>query len=642
MFKDNPLLAQLKQQIRETIPTVEGVVKATDKNFGFLQTDNKKSYFISPPFMKQLVHGDRISAVVRENNGKEAAEPEELIEAALDTFIARVKFVDSRTKVIVDHPLINQALNAKVIKDSGFSIKEGDWVKARLIKHALKEKHFQAEIFEYVAENDDSFARWKATTAKHQLAWDQPEYEAELSLLDPSAERRDISNELFFTIDGESTKDMDDAVSIVSKDEGWSLKVAIADPSAYLAEGSALEAVAAKRAFTLYLPARTVPMMPSKLANEKCSLLAGQERPALVCEMTITGSGELLDDARFYLATVKSGHRLNYTQVSNFLEQNNEEFSQDQALQLALRELEKMSQQRHQWRTENTSVFGDQSDYDFVLDNIGRVIDIVCQARRAANRMVEEAMIAANVSGGRYLDKHLGFGVFACHSGFKPEKVDSLIELLAKFDITADKDQLNDLEYFCQLRRTILATNNKRLDQLVKRHFNFGIYSEQCLPHFGLGEAKYATWTSPIRKYSDLLNHRLIKCALAGEQPSSPLTEQLTEHLSEYRKRHKFAEREMANFLYCEYFAEQDAATCLDAEITNVNRGGLNVRLLASGAPAFIPKTKLAAKDQELTIESELGYIATGDLQYNLGDTVSVRVVEVKKLQQTIIAALCE
>ena len=244
MLKDNPLLAQLKQQIRETIPTVEGVVKATEKNFGFLQTDNKKSYFISPPMMKKLIHGDRISAAIRENNGKEAAEPETLMEAALDTFVARVKFVDKRTKLQVDHPLINQLLSAKVIKDSGFSIKQGDWVLARLVKHALKEQHFQAEIFEFIAESDDNFARWKATTKKHQLAWDQPELTEDLAIIDQEVERRDLTNELFFTIDGENTKDMDDAVSITREAEHWKLKVAIADPSAYINSESELEKAA--------------------------------------------------------------------------------------------------------------------------------------------------------------------------------------------------------------------------------------------------------------------------------------------------------------------------------------------------------------------------------------------------------------
>ncbi|WP_220721293.1 exoribonuclease II [Agarivorans litoreus] len=641
MLKDNPLLAQLKQQIRETIPTVEGVVKATEKNFGFLQTDNKKSYFISPPMMKKLIHGDRISAAIRNNNGKEAAEPETLVEAALDTFVARVKFVDKRTKLQVDHPLINQLLSAKVIKDSGFSIKQGDWVLARLVKHALKEQHFQAEIFEFIAESDDNFARWKATTKKHQLAWDQPELTEDLTIIDQEVERRDLTNELFFTIDGENTKDMDDAVSITREAENWKLKVAIADPSAYINSESELEKAAKQRAFTLYLPARTVPMMPSKLANEHCSLVADQVRPALVCEMLIGLDGELHKDAEFYLATVQSKHRLNYNQVSDFIEQNTTELATNAELAEALQQLNLFSEQRNQWRAENTSVFGDQADYEFVLDNKGQVIDILRQSRRSANRMIEEAMVAANICGGRFLDEKLGFGVFACHSGFKEEKLDGLVELLAKFELPIEREKLNDLDYFCQLRRNIAATGDKCLDQLVKRHFNFGVYNEKCLPHFGLGEAKYATWTSPIRKYSDLLNHRLIKSVINGETPSSPLSEELSEHLSENRKKQKFAEREMANYLYCEYFAEQDPNTCLLAEISNINRGGLNIRLVDSGASAFVPKTKLAGKDEELTIETELGRLATKDKQYSVGDTISVKIVEVKKLQQSIVAAPC-
>jgi len=641
MLKDNPLLAQLKQQIRETIPTVEGVVKATDKNFGFLQTDNKKSYFIAPPMMKKLVHGDRITAALREDKGKEYAEPESLIEAALDTFVARVKFVDKRTKLQVDHPLINNLLNARVKKDQGITINEGDWVMAKLLKHALSEQHFQAEIIKHIADKDDHFARWKATTAKHDLAWDQPDVADELQIIDQDCERKDLSEQLFFTIDGDNTKDMDDAIAISKQSDHWLLQVAIADPSAYISSGSQLEQAAKQRAFTLYLPARTVPMMPSQLANEYCSLQAEQTRPALVCQMKIAFDGLLLDGADFYLATVQSKHRLSYQQVSDFIEQNNQDFAEHPDLVEALQQLNMLSQQRHQWRAEHSSVFGDQADYEFVLDNKGQVIDILRQARRSANKMVEEAMVAANICGGRFLDERLGYGVFSCHSGFKPEKLDSLVELLAKFDITVEKQRLTELDYFCQLRRQITASENKTLDQLVKRHYNFGVYQPQGLAHFGLGEPKYATWTSPIRKYSDLLNHRLIKSVLKGETPSSPLDDELAEHLVDCRKRQRMAEREMANYLYCEYFAEQDPKAELAAEVTNINRGGLNVRLVDSGASAFIPKSKLAENKEDLTIDSEMGSLSTPQRQYQLGDIITVTISEVKKLQQSIVASPC-
>ncbi len=641
MLKDNPLLAQLKQQIRETIPTVEGVVKATEKNFGFLQTDNKKSYFIAPPMMKKLVHGDRITAALREDKGKESVEPESLVEAGLDTFVARVRFIDKRTKLRVDHPLINNLLNARVKKDQGITINEGDWVMAKLLKHALNEQHFQAEIFEHIANKDDHFARWKATTVKHDLAWDQPDVKDELQIIDQGCERKDLSEQLFFTIDGDNTKDMDDAIAISKQSDHWLLQVAIADPSAYIDTDSELEHAAKQRAFTLYLPARTVPMMPSQLANEYCSLQAEQTRPALICQMKVAFDGQLLNEAEFYLATVQSKHRLSYQQVSDFIENNSQDFAEHPYLIEALQQLHAFCQQRHQWRAEHTSVFGDQSDYEFVLDTKGQVIDILRQERRSANKMVEEAMVAANISGGRFLAQHLGFGVFSSHSGFKAEKLDSLVELLSKFGIAVDKDKLTDLDYFCQLRRQISATQDKTLDQLVKRHYNFGVYQPQAEAHFGLGEAKYATWTSPIRKYSDLLNHRLIKSVINGEATTSPLTEELAEHLVDCRKRQRMAEREMANYLYCEYFAEQDPKIELEAEVTNINRGGLNVRLLASGASAFIPKSKLAENKEELTIDIEMGSLSNTKQQYQLGDVITVTISEVKKLQQSIVASPC-
>lgn len=633
MFKDNPLLAQLKEQIRETIPTIEGTVKATEKGYGFLQIDSKTSYFIAPPDMRKLMHGDKISAALRENNGKQSAEPEKLVEGAVSRFIAQVEFKDKRTKLRVDHPLINQLISARVKKNAGFSIKEHDWVVAELRQHALEKGHFNAEITDFIAHSDDPFARWKATTAQHQLAWNEPDDQFEFS--DQSEQSRsDLSDKVFFTIDGQSTLDMDDAICVEKTENGWNLLVAIADPSAYITPEHPLEQEAQTRAFTLYLPARTVPMMPSALANELCSLKQQQQKLALVCHMSVSDSGELGNDYRFELATIESKHRLSYDEVSNYLEQGKGEFSP--ALSEALKQLNTLSEQRYSWRAENTTVFGDQADYEFDLDQQGRVIDIHRKPRRAANRMVEESMVAANVIAGRFLARQLGFGVFSAHAGFKQDKLDQVVEALNHFEYSYSKEQLSTLEGFCQLRREIASRGPAKLDGLLKRFYTFSEYADLPLPHFGLGEELYATWTSPIRKYSDLLNHRLIKAVLAEQQPDNPLNDSLTAHLGEARKKHKFAERDMADYLYCQYFNEQDREQTLEAVITSVTRGGLKVRLVESGASAFIAKQALCKKEDKPEFNSELGFFANGEVRYELQQSLQVKVASVNVQNKAI------
>ena len=232
MLQNNSLLAQLKQQIRETTPRAEGVIKATEKGFGFLETDSGESYFVPPPAMKQVLHGDRVEAVIHENGDKKSVEPEKLIEAGLDRFVARVQKREGRLAVVADHPSIRNVLKAR-IKNSldEDSIADGDWVVARLVRHPLKEndRGFFTQIDELVAKADNPAVPWRVTLARHALEQECPDAGSDWPLRDEGLTREDLTAQPFFTIDGEKTRDMDDALHVVTRPEGgWQLSVAIA------------------------------------------------------------------------------------------------------------------------------------------------------------------------------------------------------------------------------------------------------------------------------------------------------------------------------------------------------------------------------------------------------------------------------
>ena len=168
MFQDNPLLAQLKQQIHDSKEHVEGVVKSTDKAYGFLECD-KKNYFIAPPSMKKVMHGDKIKATIEKQGDKEQAEPESLIEPMLTRFIAKVRFnKDKKLQVLVDHPSINQPIGAQQAKSVKEELQEGDWVVANLKTHPLRDdRFFYATINQFICRADDEFAPWWVTLARH-------------------------------------------------------------------------------------------------------------------------------------------------------------------------------------------------------------------------------------------------------------------------------------------------------------------------------------------------------------------------------------------------------------------------------------------------------------------------------------------
>ncbi len=288
MFQDNPLLAQLKQQLHSQTPRAEGVVKGTEKGFGFLEVDAQKSYFIPPPQMKKVMHGDRIVAVIHSEKERESAEPESLVEPFLTRFVGKVQKKDDRLAIVPDHPLLKDAIPCRAARGVEHDFKQGDWAVAEMRRHPLKgDRGFYAELTQFITFSDDHFVPWWVTLARHNLEKEAPDGVA-TEMLDEGLTRRDLTTLDFVTIDSASTEDMDDALYAESTADGkLLLTVAIADPTAWIAEGSKLDNAAKVRAFTNYLPGFNIPMLPRELSDDLCSLRANEVRPVLACRMTL-------------------------------------------------------------------------------------------------------------------------------------------------------------------------------------------------------------------------------------------------------------------------------------------------------------------------------------------------------------------
>ena len=642
MLQNNSVLASLKQQIRDTTPRAEGVIKATEKGFGFLETDDGDSYFVPPPAMKQVLHGDRVEGVIHENGDKKSLEPEKLIEAGLGRFIARVQKREDRLAVVPDHPSIRNVLKARIKNSLDEStIADGDWVVARLVRHPLKEndRGFFSQIDELVAKSDDPAVPWRVTLARHALEQASPNAGDDWPLRDEGLVREDLTAQPFFTIDGEKTRDMDDALHVTPRAEGgWQLSVAIADPTAYVEEGHAADLEARTRAFTVYLPGQNVTMLPEKLSDELCSLWEVQDRPALACTLDINADGSL-GDYRFFAATVKSHAKLAYDPVSDWIDgQGDWAPAENIAEQLtALRDL---TEARTAWRNEHALVFKDRPDYVFDLDDAGNVLGIRTEDRRIANRMIEESMIAANACCADFLAQHIGHGIFNVHRAFEPEKAEAAQEFLAGQEIEVDQQALTELAHYKDLKRALESRNDAWLDARLRRFQGFTSMSAQPGPHFGLGLAAYATWTSPIRKYGDMVNHRLIKRVLRGEQAPAEASQQLTEQLTERRRLNRMAERDVKDWLYVRYLtpAAQNQDT-FDAEIMAINRGGMRVRLIENGATAFVPAPLMHSDRSKVVIDDKEGRIQIeGEERYKLGDSLRVVLTEAREETRSLVA----
>ena len=640
MFQDNPLLAQLKQQLHSQTPRVEGVVKGTEKGFGFLEVDSQKSYFIPPPQMKKVMHGDRVSAVINTDKDRETAEPEELIEPFLSRFVGRIQRKDDRLSIVPDHPLLRDAIQCRADRDVTHDFQNGDWAVAEMKRHPLKgDRGFFAELTQFITFSDDHLAPWWVTLSRHNLEREAPNGVA-TEMLDEGLVREDLTALDFVTIDSASTEDMDDALFVEELADGnLQLTVAIADPTAWIAQGSKLDDIAKVRAFTNYLPGFNIPMLPRELSDDLCSLRANVTRPVVACRMVIAQDGTIDSQINFFVATIESKAKLAYDDVSDWLEEKGDWQPPGEAIAKQIRLLERVCLNRAEWRRTHALVFKDRPDYRFVLGEKGEVLDIVAEPRRIANRIVEESMIAANVCAALVLREKLGFGVYNVHTGFDPANIEQLATMLQGHGLDVDAQEVLTLNGFCKLRRELDAQPTGFLDSRIRRYQSFAEISTEPGPHYGLGLEAYATWTSPIRKYGDMINHRLLKAIIKGETAARP-QEETTVQMVERRRLNRMAERDVGDWLYARFLSDKAGTDSrFAAEIIDVSRGGMRVRLVDNGAVAFIPAPFLHAVRDELVCSQESGTVQIkGEVAFKVTDVIDVTVAEVRMETRSVIA----
>ncbi|AXF75822.1 exoribonuclease II [Erwinia tracheiphila] len=639
MFQDNPLLAQLKEKLHSQTPRVEGVVKGTEKGFGFLEVDPQKSYFIPPPFMKKVMHGDRVVAVLQTDKDREVADPETLVEPFLSRFVGRIQKKDDRLSIVPDHPLLKDAIQCRADRNLKHDFQNGDWAVAEMRRHPLKgDRTFYAELTAFVTKGDDHLAPWWVTLSRHNLEREAPEGVA-VEMIDENLTREDLTALEFVTIDSASTEDMDDALYVEETADGeLSLTIAIADPTAYVAAGSPLDDIAAQRAFTNYLPGFNIPMLPRQLSDDVCSLRPHQRRPVMACRVTVADDGSM-GEPHFFAAWIESKAKLVYDNVSDWLENSGEWQPETEFIARQIELLHRLCLSRVAWRQTHALVFKDRPDFRFLLGEKGEVLDIIAEHRRIANRIVEEAMIAANICAASVLRDQLGFGIYNIHPGFDAANAELAAAVLANHGVQADPLAIATLDGFRVLRRELDAQPTQFLDSRIRRFQSFAEIGTEPGPHFGLGLEAYATWTSPIRKYGDMINHRLLKSIVRGEKAERP-QDDITIRMSERRRLNRMAERDVGDWLYSR-FLQSAAGTDqrFSAEIIDISRGGMRVRLTDNGAVAFVPAPFIHAVRDELVCSQENGTAQIkGEVAYRVTDIIDVTVAEVRIETRSIVA----
>lgn len=629
-------LNTLKTSIRAERNLHAGTVRGSQGRFGFLSLDDGREAFLAPDEMQKVFPGDLVEAEITETeSGKLEAKLDKLIKAQPQRLVGQYVIKGKGHFIAVDMPQLNRWLF--IPPKSRNKLKEGDFATAKVIRHPFEDGKAQVKPLDVLGNPDTAFIERAVTCYKHDIkdGWSQEALEAAtacsdqvISQLSDSDTRKDLSALPFVTIDSKSTKDMDDALCVETTEEGWKLTVAIADPGSAIELDSPLEKEAAKRGSTTYFPGRAATMLPEELATETFSLKPGELKPAVVATLNINSNGDI-SDYTFEEAQVKSHHKLSYNEVSQYLDSSETTDSIDEVLGKRLVTLKECSDALLSYRKEHLLIMDNQDDYYFITNEQGKITDIARQSKTIAHQLVEEAMLATNRCAGEFLSEGTPFGLFSAHQGFREERQEDVLKVLGEDCPELEGNDINTLEGYRSTIKSLQASeSHKNLVSSFRMMLQASAVDTVPSPHFGLGMNRYATITSPIRRYSDLFNHYAIKAKIAETEAPAISPEKL-ESLRDNLSRSRVAARDVENWLVCEYLKNQPAKD-YEGEVSWVSSQGVSVSLLDNGIRGFV---KLDPKAFEF---DPVRLILKGEEDWFIGKTVKVAIDRVDMTKKRI------
>jgi ribonuclease R len=567
-------------------------VSANRAGFGFLRVEGMRdSVFLPPPQMRGVMHGDRLRVKVsRDADARWSGVVEQVLERGVTSFLGTVE-IQGRSAWVnaADRRL---QLRCAVATQELHGARHGDWVIARITRHAGSSSPAQAVIAKRLDPDRPVEMATETAIARFDLPCEFPagvlrEAQACGERVDSreARSRVDLRDLPLVTIDGEDARDFDDAVYAEPHAAGFRLIVAIADVSHYVRQGSALDAEAQKRGTSVYFPTRVLPMLPTALSDQLCSLAPNVDRLCFAADMVVSRNGAL-KSARFYPAVMRSAARLTYTVANQALfEGTPTARAQLGPLLPRLLVLVDVYRALYKARSRRGALDFDAAEAEFVIDSGEHVRAIELRVRNSAHRLIEECMILANVAVAQHLADSRAPTLYRVHGVPDDEKLERLSSTLASLGIDARLPKsvtTRDLQSIAP--RVSDVSERTFVESLVVRAMPQAIYQPTNIGHFGLALTHYAHFTSPIRRYPDLVVHRTLKALIGDKSGSAQRYESgglaaLGESTSRLEKRADEADRYVSGFLKCTYLKERVGQT-FHGLITTVVEFGCFVQIL--------------------------------------------------------------
>ncbi len=550
----------------EKLDLIRGRVIGHKDGFGFLQREDEgPDLFLGPREMQKVLHGDRVMARISgmDRRGRPEGKIVEVLEHGQQRLVGRLRVEHGVTFVSAEDKRISQEF--VVPAGEAGKAKPGQVVSVEIISQPGRHAQPLARVVEVLGNYADPGMEIEIALRKHALPWIfPPEAEALAAKLPKTVRsadhkgRTDLRDLPLVTIDGETAKDFDDAVWCEPSGNGFRLVVAIADVSHYVKAGDALDDEARNRGNSVYFPRRVIPMLPEALSNGLCSINPDVERLAMACDMQIDSHG-VIRSYKFFPAVMRSHARFTYTEVAAILEDaRGAAARRRRALVPHLQALYRLYQLLAKARSKRGAIDFETIETQMIFDDRGKIENIVPVIRNDAHRLIEECMLAANVCASDFLHQNHHPMLYRVHEGPTPEKLGALRDFLKGFGLQlSGGDTPHALDYAKLLAKVKDRPDAQLLQTVMLRSLKQAVYTPKNTGHFGLAYESYTHFTSPIRRYPDLLVHRAIKAVLARQKYEPGDWAQLGAQCSMTERRADEATRDVTAWLKCYYMRDR-------------------------------------------------------------------------------------
>lgn len=606
-----------------------GVVRGTRSRYGFLNVSNHEDIFIKPQEMDKVFSGDTVEVVVKNYGEKnQFVIIEKVIKTEKKVFMGLFSEDDTGAYVLPD----DYGFNRKIRIPKAFKMKarNNQYVKIEIIEHPFKSKKPKAKVVDVVGDKNSWHIQADYNLSKYGIdsyvsdsmncLCSDMVNDIDIQSKNFSKKRKDLTKIDFFTIDGENTVDIDDAIYVQKLEDKWKMLVAISDVSEFVKENCDIDKDAYNRMSTVYLVGKTIPMLSSEL-TDLLSLKPLNKRLVVVADITINLDGTI-DKYNFYEAVIESKAKLSYNEVDDFVNSGELDICYSKVKE-PLKNLKELHFLLRESRAKNNVLPPNRVDFRNFLDFNRKIENVERLDTKKSHRMVEEAMLCANRCAADFVSNEYGDAIYKTQDGLVENKITPVFYFLQDY-IELEKEMLTNFEGFKKVMSLIEAHEESYfLKSVVNLYLKESDFSKTPREHTSMGFDNYTYFTSPIRRYTDIIIHRIIKSKIRKKKYKIQ-KENYLEHFRNKAQRIQKCVRDTEKWMQADYLRSLDKNEVFEAKIVGVSSSSLMIQLVDFGIEGVLLLNKLQ-KNGEKAYVSKLN-VKIGDDNFKILDKINVSI----------------